>query len=152
MKGNTYRLKICFCIFLGFSTLVQSQDRHSKNSEFVKSFFEDVFNTNNDISEIVESYCKKDYYPDFYKKFVKYLREEHKYLWDKSINFKVDSYHDITSDEKQKFPENVQNDIYIVTIGEKIEFYVLIKNSKIISFDYLIKFEEGIFVVPSDDF
>ncbi len=151
MKGNTNRLKICICIFLVFSTLIQSQDRKSKTSEFVKSFFEDVFINNKPLDQMAKEYRYKDSKikseneaVEMFQAYISYLKTTQQHLLDKQdIVFKVEHYNECIIDDLWLFEKRERKNIFVVSVEDEIVTYVLLKKNKIFSFVYFRKGSES---------
>ena len=141
MKYRTI-LKSILPILLLWSFFSYGQHPKERNEDMVKAFFKDVFISNKPLHEISDTYRYKSDKPDAREMFInhiKYLKSEKEHLKKEAQNIKVHNYKACTLDNLWLFEEKEQNNIYVVSLNDTIEWYVLLKNSKIVSFVYLRK-------------
>ncbi|MEW7277511.1 hypothetical protein ABW636_02820 [Aquimarina sp. 2201CG1-2-11] len=152
IKMNTMnKLKLSLSFLLLFSALMYSQSKKDKKSEIVKSFFEDVFINNKSQEELFTEYAdkkgngnskSKDSIADMFNKCVLQLKADRGHLINKSVKFNVNRFNNCSKSDTKDFGE-VDKNVFVVSVNDEIECYVLMKRSKILAFHHVTKGEKG---------
>jgi len=135
VKFNLPLLLLCAFISCGQHQKVQKED-------MIKTFFEDVFVSDKPLSEISESYryqINKEGSREMFVNHIKFLKSEKEHLTKEVKNIKVENYTASTLDDLWLFEKKEQKNIYVVSLNGIIEWYVLLKKAKIVSFVYFQK-------------
>ncbi len=139
------------CIFLSNINFLLAQTNKPKT--IVKTFFEDVFLKEQSLSKVSDNYryrknLKKLSKTEESKRFQNHLsvlKSERKHLLaDDKIIFSVENYKKYKSIDKWNFEKKYWKDTYVVFASGKVEAYVLLKKSKIVSFIYFRKSRDDI--------
>ncbi|MEW7291647.1 hypothetical protein [Aquimarina sp. 2304DJ70-9] len=140
------KLKLAVPFFLICSLFTYCQDNKTEKQDFVKSFFEDVFINDKPLELISNKYRykgskikSKDEANEMFKQYITYLRTEKKHLLKKDTRFKVENYNNSSMKDLWLFERKERKNIFIVSVDNKIESYILLNNSKIISLLYFRK-------------
>ncbi|TPN86889.1 hypothetical protein [Aquimarina algicola] len=117
-----------------------------EKGEFVRMFFEDVFINDKSLDEISEKYRykgskikSKDEANEMFKKHIEFLKSEKEHLLERRNGFKVETYENSSRNNLLPFEKNERKNIYVVSVADNIESYILMKESKIISLLYFRK-------------
>ncbi len=146
------KLKLSLSFLLLFSALVYSQNKKDKKSEIVKSFFEDVFINNKSQEELFVQYAdkkgngnskSKDSIADMFNKCVLQLKADREHLINKSVKFNVNRFNSYSKPDIKDFGEKVEKNVFVVSVDNEIECYVLMKRSKILAFHHVTKGQKG---------
>lgn len=135
MKFNLPLLLLCAFLSCG-------QHQKTDKEKMVNAFFEDVLLSDKPLDEIADLYRYKSDKTDAKEMFIdhiKFLKSEKEHLTKEAKSLKVESYKASTLDDLWLFEKKEQKHIYVVSLNGKIESYVLLKKSKIISFVYFRK-------------
>lgn len=148
---NKVALKVILVSLLFFAS-IHCQGQKTKKSEIVKSFFEDIFIHNKSSEKLFVEYAdkkgsgastSKDTISDMFNKCVLQLKADRKHLLNKNASFYVENYNTSSQPNLRYFDNKMGKLIYVVSVNNKIECYVLMRKSKILAFHYITKGTEG---------
>jgi len=138
---NTYKTiatSLCFYLALHFAIAQDLNEKH-----VVESFFYDVYSNEKTLNQISEEYRYKESNQEgANEKFVsniKYLQTDKKHLYSKFGEIKIESYNESNIEDLWRFEIEKDEKIIVVSVDNRIETYVLLKDSKIVSFVYFRK-------------
>lgn len=137
---NVLRFNVPFLLLCVFLSCGQYQK--VKKEDVIKSFFEDVFVSDKPLDEISELYrdqIDKEESGEMFINHIRFLKSEKEHLTKEVKNIKVESYRTSTLDDLWLFEKKEQKNIYVVSLNDKIESYVLLNKAKIVSFVYFRK-------------
>ncbi|KAA1243384.1 hypothetical protein [Aquimarina sp. RZ0] len=151
------KLKISVLLLMTSFMLSYCQNKKSYNEGMIVSFFNKVFNEENTNSK--ELYAKylfedkkanklRDTIQNMFEKHIAGLKVKKHHLLNANSKFVVQKYKDYDKDDLITFVSDNTGgkDIHVVTVNDKIEFYVLLEKDKIRSFEYVMKSNEGLFI------
>jgi len=146
--GNEKILKLSILfILISFFSFCQRHDEKG----VIESFLTDVYSKNKSLNQISEEYRFKRGEEKEHEKFVKqikYLQIEKKHLYSQIGEIKVEPLNDSKIEELWVFEKKEGENIYVVSTNGKVDTYVLLKESKIVSFVYFRKGGDPAFFIP----
>jgi len=146
------KIKLKFTVLLlTISLFSYCQKKEESYNLLVKSFFEDVFRNeksskvlyNEYAFESVENKKSTNEKTEIFDEHISYLKSQKKQLIKKEIHFKVENYNNCSLEHLLPFDERARKNIFVVIVDGHIESYVLLNASKIQSFNYVQKGNEG---------
>lgn len=151
------KIKISILLLMSSFMLTYCQNMKSSNEEMIVSFFDKIFkeeNTNSKelyatyLFENKEAAKLRDTIQNMFEKHINGIKVKKHHLLNSNKKFIVQKYKDSNRDDLITFVSDDTDgkDIYIVTVNDKIEFYVLLEKDKIRSFEHVMKSNEGLFV------
>lgn len=147
IKFSILLLSILFVII--FSAF---QEKSDNRATMLKAFCEDLFIKNLDSHKIFEKFVetennKASINDSVMKKFdnhLGYLKTEKKHLVNSTESFEIKAYNKyLKQDDLLSFDERARNDIYIVLVNNRIEFYTLFDDARIVALNHVQKGKEG---------
>ncbi|WP_378184000.1 hypothetical protein [Aquimarina sp. SS2-1] len=152
------KLKISVLLFLtSLMFCYCSDNKEPTNEEMIDLFFSEIFKQENTSSK--DLYSKylfedkaatklRDTLQNMFDKHISSLKVKKSHLLNKDIKFIVHKYEDSNRDDLIQFvsDDTGGKDIYVITVDNNVEFYVLLKKDKIYSFEYVMKGDEGLFI------
>lgn len=150
------KLKISLLLLMTSFMLSYCQ-KQSSNEEMIVSFFDKIFkeeNTNSKelyatyLLEKKEAAKLRDTIQNMFEKHIAGIKVKKHHLLNANTKFIVQEYKDSNREDLITFVSDDADgkDIYVVTVNDKIEFYVLVEKNKIRSFEHVMKSNEGLFI------